>query len=421
MRLRLLCITLFSKQQHHLLLQIPPPKHTHTHTLTPTMASDLKSKFLHVYQTLKSELLNDPAFEFHHDSRQWIDKMLDYNVPGGKLNRGLSVVDSYQLLKGGELTDDEIFLASALGWCIEWLQAYFLVLDDIMDGSHTRRGQPCWFRLPKVGLIAANDGLILRNHVPRILKKHFRGKPYYVDLVDLFNEVEFQTASGQMIDLITTLVGEKDLSKYSLSIHRRIVQYKTAYYSFYLPVACALLMFGEDLDNHVEVKNVLVEMGTYFQVQDDYLDCFGAPEVIGKIGTDIEDFKCSWLVVKALELANEEQKKVLHENYGKKDPSSVAKVKELYNTLNLQGVFEDYESTSYKKLITSIEGHPSKAVQAVLKSFLGKIYKRQKFFWFQFDFKFLNLRDRYSSVNPQNPLGFLYFSTHPTVFRKGLL
>ncbi|GJW64699.1 farnesyl diphosphate synthase, partial [Tanacetum coccineum] len=265
-----------------------------------------------------------------------------------KLNRGLSVVDSYQLLKGGELTDDEIFLSSALGWCIEWLQAYFLVLDDIMDESHTRRGQPCWFRLPKVGMIAANDGILLRNHVPRILKNHFRGKPYYVDLVDLFNEVEFQTASGQMIDLITTLVGEKDLSKYSLS-----------------GVACALLMFGEDLDKHVEVKNVLVEMGTYFQVQDDYLDCFGTPEVIGKIGTDIEDFKCSWLVVKALELANEEQKKVLHENYGKKDPASVAKVKELYHTLNLQAVFEDYEATSYKKLITSIENHPSKAVQAM--------------------------------------------------------
>nr|ALF46698.1 farnesyl pyrophosphate synthase 1 [Chrysanthemum x morifolium] len=339
---------------------------------------DLKSKFLKVYDTLKQELINDPAFEFDDDSRQWIQKMLDYNVPGGKLNRGLSVVDSYQLLKGGELSDDEFFLSSALGWCIEWLQAYFLVLDDIMDESHTRRGQPCWFRLPKVGIIAANDGILLRNHVPRILKKHFRGKPYYVDLVDLFNEVEFQTASGQMIDLITTLVGEKDLSKYSLSIHRRIVQYKTAYYSFYLPVACALLMFGEDLDNHVEVKNVLVEMGTYFQVQDDYLDCFGAPEVIGKIGTDIEDFKCSWLVVKALELANEEQKKVLHENYGKKDPAAVAKVKEVYHTLNLQAVFEDYEATSYKKLITSIENHPSKAVQAVLKSFLGKIYKRQK-------------------------------------------
>ncbi|CAL2251038.1 unnamed protein product [Prunus armeniaca] len=246
--------------------------------------ADLKSKFLQVYSVLKSELLEDPAFEFTNDSRQWVERMMDYNVPGGKLNRGLSVIDSYQLLQEGrELTEDEIFLASALGWCIEWLQAFFLVLDDIMDGSHTRRGQPCWFRLPKVGMIAVNDGVVLRNHIPRILRKHFREKPYYVDLLDLFNEVEFQTASGQMIDLITTIQGEKDLSKYSLSIHRRIVQYKTAYYSFYLSVACALLMSGEELENHIDVKNLLIEMGIYFQVQDDYLDCYGNPETIGKV------------------------------------------------------------------------------------------------------------------------------------------
>ncbi|CAN6546841.1 unnamed protein product [Malus baccata var. baccata] len=245
--------------------------------------ADLKSKFLKVYSVLKSELLEDPAFDFTNDSRQWVERMLDYNVPGGKLNRGLSVIDSYQLLQQGrELTEDEIFLASALGWCIEWLQAFFLVHDDLMDGSHTRRGQPCWFRLPKVGMIAVNDGVVLRNHIPRILRKHFREKPYYVDLLDLFNEVEFQTASGQMIDLITTIEGEKDLSKYSLSIHRRIVQYKTAYYSFYLSVACALLMSGEELEKHIDVKNILVEMGIYFQVQDDYLDCFGDPETIDR-------------------------------------------------------------------------------------------------------------------------------------------
>lgn len=38
-------------------------------------------------------------------------------------------------------------------------------------------------------MIAVNDGVLLRNHIPRILKKHFREKPYYVDLLDLFNEV----------------------------------------------------------------------------------------------------------------------------------------------------------------------------------------------------------------------------------------
>ncbi|OAY72641.1 farnesyl pyrophosphate synthase 1-like isoform X2 [Ananas comosus] len=342
-------------------------------------AIDVKATFRDIYHRLKAELLDDPAFDFTDESRQWIDRMLDYNVPGGKLNRGLSVIDSYKLLKAGvEVTEDEIFLGCALGWCIEWLQAYFLVLDDIMDNSHTRRGQLCWFRVPKVGLIAVNDGIILRNHIPRILKQHFKGKPYYVDLLDLFNEVEFQTASGQMLDLITTHEGEKDLSKYTLPVYRRIVQYKTAYYSFYLPVACALLMSGENLDNFVDVKNILVDMGTYFQVQDDFLDCFGDPEFIGKIGTDIEDYKCSWLVVQALERADESQKKLLSENYGKADSKCVAKVKALYKDLNLEGVFADYESKSYEKLISSIEAQPSKAVQDVLKSFLHKIYKRQK-------------------------------------------
>ncbi|KAF8391694.1 hypothetical protein HHK36_024003 [Tetracentron sinense] len=355
-------------------------------------ATDLKSTFLRVYSVLKSELLHDPAFDFTDDSRQWVDRMLDYNVPGGKLNRGLSVIDSYELLKEGkELTEDEVFLACVLGWCIEWLQAYFLVLDDIMDGSHTRRGQPCWFRVPKVGIIAINDGILLRNHIPRMLKKHFREKPYYVDLLDLFNEVEFQTASGQMIDLITTLEGEKDLSKYTLPLllqnsKRGIItsgredgkKLSSISYATTDMVACALLMSGESLDNHIDVKNILVEMGTYFQVQDDYLDCFGDPKVIGKIGTDIEDFKCSWMVVKALELCNEEQKKFLYEHYGKADPAIVEKVKELYKALALKDVFSEYESKSYEKLITFIESHPSKAVQGLLKSFLGKIYKRQK-------------------------------------------
>ncbi|XP_078437729.1 farnesyl pyrophosphate synthase-like [Wolffia australiana] len=338
-----------------------------------------RSIFLAVYDDLKRELLHDPAFDFTKESREWVEQMLDYNVPKGKLNRGLSVVDSYKLLKEGkELSKDDVFLASALGWCIEWLQAYFLVLDDIMDNSHTRRGQPCWFRQPKVGLIAVNDGIILRSHISRILKKHFRAKPYYVDLIDLFNEVEFQTASGQMLDLITTIEGDKDLARYKLPVHRRIVEYKTAYYSFYLPVACALLISGEDLANFTAVKDILVQMGIYFQVQDDYLDCFGDPEVIGKIGTDIEDFKCSWLVVQVLERANENQKNVLTENYGKADPGCVAKVKALYRELDIEAVFLEYEKTSYEQLISAINAQPSRAVQEVLKSFLGKIYKRKK-------------------------------------------
>ncbi|CAM6118345.1 unnamed protein product [Calypogeia fissa] len=354
-----------------------------THNGTPKkikMGSADKGKFLDVFKQLKTELLTDSnTFRYTPESRVWTEKMLDYNVPLGKLNRGLSVVDSLALLKQDELTEQEFFLSSTLGWCIEWLQAYFLVEDDIMDKSVTRRGQPCWYRLPKVGLIAVNDGIVLRNHIPQILRRHFKGLPYYVDLLDLFNEVEYQTALGQMLDLITTPEGEVDISKYVISTYTKIVQYKTAYYSFYLPVACALLMIGEQNQKVFEAaEEILIEMGTYFQVQDDFLDCYGDPEFIGKIGTDIEDTKCSWLIVKALEKASAAQKRRLEEIYGQKDPAKVAEVKKIYEDLNLKTLFAEYEQATYEGLISKINKQENAALQAVYKAFLAKIYKRQK-------------------------------------------
>jgi geranylgeranyl pyrophosphate synthase len=59
-----------------------------------------------------------------------------------------------------------------------------------------------------------------------------------------------------------------------------------------------------------QAKTILMMIGEYFQIQDDYLDCYGKLEDIGKEGSDIQDNKCSWLVVKALEIASPVQRKV---------------------------------------------------------------------------------------------------------------
>ena len=56
---------------------------------------------------------------------------------------------------------------------------------------------------------------------------------------------------------------------------------------------------------------VSVQSVTMFILQDDYLDCYGDPTVTGKIGTDIQDNKCSWLVVTALEVMTPEERVVL--------------------------------------------------------------------------------------------------------------
>lgn len=94
--------------------------------------------------------------------------------------------------------------------------------------------------------------------------------------------------------------------------HHLIVVYKTAFYSFYLPVALAMRMSGVTTQSSYDAAlKILLPLGEYFQVQDDYLDCYGAPEQIGKIGTDILDNKCSWNINVALAKVTPEQRKVL--------------------------------------------------------------------------------------------------------------
>jgi farnesyl diphosphate synthase len=264
---------------------------------------------------------------------------------------------------------------------IELLQAFFLVSDDIMDSSKTRRGAPCWYLMPNVGMIAINDAFMLESAIYVLLKKHFREEKYYIDLIELFHEVTFQTELGQTCDLLTAPEDHVDLDNFSMEKYTFIVIYKTAYYSFYLPVALALHYTGLATPKNLkQAESILIPMGEYFQIQDDYLDNFADPETLGKIGTDIQDNKCSWLINQALQRCSPEQRKVLEKNYGQKDSAKEAEVKKVFHELGLEKVYMDYEEQrvgEIRKLIDALDESEG-LKKTVFQAFLAKIYKRQK-------------------------------------------
>lgn len=173
------------------------------------------------------------------------------------------------------------------------------------------------------------------------------------------------------------------------------MQYKTAYYSFYLSVALAMRVCGvpdayevngQTIHPYPLALSILLPLGEYFQIQDDFLDYAGTPEQIGKVGTDIVDNKCSWCINVALEVATAEQRAVLEENYGRKDGEKEARVKEVYEAIGLRERYRVYEESvklRIEELIGGVpepEGNPEGGFlkRGVFTAFLNKIYKRTK-------------------------------------------
>jgi len=229
-------------------------------------------------------------------------------------------------------------------------------------------------------MIAINDAFLLESFIYTMLEKHYGGdKDMHGRLRDLFLDVTQKTEFGQLLDLTSQPQGGPiDLARFTELRYKQIVKYKTAFYTFYLPVAIGMITGGVTEERAYEqAKKVCCIMGEYFQIQDDYLDCYGKPEDIGKVGTDIQDNKCSWLVVQALKEADKNDRKVLEKNYGSWDEGKVRKVKELFNKIGLTGKFRKYEEDSYEEIQRELD-EVKELPREVFELLLKKIYKRQK-------------------------------------------
>lgn len=160
--------------------------------------------------------------------------------------------------------------------------------------------------------------------------------------------------------------GTINFKNFNADRYREIVARKTSYYSFVLPMRLALLLANiTDGQLHRRLETIQMNIGELFQINDDYLDCFGCLEQIGKIGTDIIDGKCSWLIVTALELLSNannsdhndiiSKRQIIEQHYGQSNKESEQIIKNLYTDLKLKQIHHDYHQRKMKDILKKIE------------------------------------------------------------------
>jgi farnesyl diphosphate synthase len=151
------------------------------------------------YDTIVEDLVsNYPSQTSNNNYLQMIlshfKTVLNYNISDGKKLRGTTVIDTVRILTSESEDKELLKQAAILGWCIELMQGSFLVADDLMDHSSTRRGKPCWYLKVKEKESAINDSFYLYSCTFTLLNKYF---PTNVKLYHLFNEVFQRTVIGQ--------------------------------------------------------------------------------------------------------------------------------------------------------------------------------------------------------------------------------
>jgi farnesyl diphosphate synthase len=317
-----------------------------------------------------------------HDGRlkAYVYQSIEYNTTNGKLIRGHAVVSSGQELLQRPLTADEFKDLSTLGWLTEIWLGYMLILDDIIDGSPTRRKKPCWYKKPNVGLAAMNDACIMKSMVFVLLQKLFTHHPSYAKLVESFHEVSFLTEVGQECDISASRCRPME---WTMESYTTMITYKTGFMTYYHPFLLTLHYLNlATACNISSAKRILVPLGNVFQMQNDYLDIFGHAGKTGKEGTDIKENKCSWVIIEALAECSEAQRVYLLENYGKDTNHAAERIQDIFNSLPLTSAYEKEEDRIFRELkdmITQVDEREGLKAR-VFEVFLDSLYRKHRKF-----------------------------------------
>ena len=231
---------------------------------------------------------------------------------GGKRIRPVLTLIAADIFSG----DYKKALPAALA--VEVFHNFTLVHDDIMDDAPLRRGHETVHEKWDIntGILSGDAMLILayqyfENYEPVVFQK----------LAQLFSKTALEVCDGQQLD-----VDFETRNNVTIDEYIKMITLKTS-----VLVAAALKMGAivakADEKEAQLLYNYGLNLGIAFQLQDDYLDTYGDPETFGKqVGGDIIENKKTFLYLKALEIANNQDKEQLITLYNEKQKNITEKI-----------------------------------------------------------------------------------------------
>ncbi len=221
-------------------------------------------------------------------------------------------------------------LNAAIG--VEMFHNFTLLHDDIMDNSSTRRGMPTvhakWSSnvaiLSGDAMLIYAYGLIIDTPTPELQR-----------VLKIFNQLSIELCEGQQMDMDFESRDDVSMEEYM-----DMIRLKTSVLIAGSMEMGAVMGGASECDNNL-IYNFGLNIGTAFQIQDDILDLYADKESFGKrIGGDIIEGKKSFISLLCLELADEADKKRLHDILADRDGDDAQRVNEARALLDKYGVKE---------------------------------------------------------------------------------
>ncbi|MFP5375234.1 MAG: polyprenyl synthetase family protein [Acidimicrobiia bacterium] len=252
---------------------------------------------------------------------------------------------------GGDPDDPAVVDAGA---ALELLHTIALIHDDVMDGSHRRRGRSTVHRSFEARHAVADwrgEGRRFGEGVAILVGDLAF---VYADLLlsaaprpalDVFTELRLEVNVGQYLDLLGTVRGEVTVEQ-----ARRISLYKSGKYTIERPLHLGAALAGRLDDLAPALSAFGRPLGEAFQLRDDLLGAFGDAEVTGKpVGEDLREGKPTALYAFAAATADGAAAKLLADRFGAPDLTA-GEVAELQAILEETGARREVERTIGRRL-----------------------------------------------------------------------